>query len=58
METMVRGQNFEPGSEQTLSEALVDKRHTKARDSKARRGFSSLTVGKGTSRKPTNPDSL
>ena len=38
--------NFEPGSEQTLSEALADKGHTKARDNKARRGFSRLTVGK------------
>ena len=38
--------NFEPGSEQTLSEALVDKEYAKARDNKGRRGFSRLTVGK------------
>ena len=39
--------NLKPGSEQTLSEALADKGHAKARDSKGRRGFSNLTLGKG-----------
>ena len=32
--------NLKPGSEQMLAEALADRGHTKARDSKGRRGFS------------------
>ena len=58
--TWCEDHNLKPGSEQTLSEALVDKSYAKARDSKGRRGFSNLTLGKGTSRESQTelPDSL